>query len=79
MNLKMKQICSAIKKVQLSQSTITRTVECVSDDSEQQLRQDLEICEFFSLQLDESTDVCDASQLIVFIWSSVMAILRRSC
>jgi hypothetical protein len=28
---------------------------------------DLEICEIFSLQLDESTDVCDASQLLVFI------------
>jgi hypothetical protein len=37
----------------------------ISDDNEQ-LRQGLEICEFFSLQLDESA-VCDASQLLVFI------------
>jgi hypothetical protein len=39
----------------------------MSDDTEQQMRQDLEICEFFSLQLDESTDVSDVSQLLVFI------------
>jgi hypothetical protein len=38
----------------------------MSDDSVQ-LRQDLEICEFVSLQLDEAADICDASQLLVFI------------
>jgi hypothetical protein len=37
------------------------------DDTEQQMRQDLEICEYFSLQLDESTDISDVSQLLVFI------------
>jgi hypothetical protein len=61
------EICNAIKEVQLSRSTVTRRVECMSDDNEQQMRQDLEICEFFSLQLDESTDVNDVSQLLVFI------------
>jgi hypothetical protein len=30
--------------------------------------EDLEICEFFCLQLHDSTDVCDASQLLIFIW-----------
>jgi hypothetical protein len=54
-------LCSAIKEVQLSRSTVTRRVEYMSDDIEQQMRQDLEICEFFSLQLDESTDVSDVS------------------
>jgi len=38
-------------------------VEYGYDDIEQQLRQGLEICEFFILQLDESADVCDASQV----------------
>jgi hypothetical protein len=47
------EICNAIKEVQLSQSTVTRSVECMSDGIEQQKRQDFEICEFFSLQLDE--------------------------
>jgi hypothetical protein len=74
------EICNAIKEVQLSRSTVTRRVECMSDDTEQQMRQDLEICEFLSLQIDESTDVCDISKLLVFFgWSSTMAILRRSC
>jgi hypothetical protein len=61
------EICNAIKEVQLSRSTVTRRVECMSDDNEQQMRQDLEICEFFSLKLDESTDVSDVSQLLVFV------------
>jgi hypothetical protein len=60
------EICNVVKDIQLSQSTITRRVECMSDDNEQ-LRQDLEICEFFSLKLDKSVDVCDASQLLLFI------------
>jgi hypothetical protein len=40
-------MCNAIKEVQLSRNTVTRRVECMSDDAEQQMRQDLEICEFF--------------------------------
>jgi hypothetical protein len=61
------EISNASKEVQLSQSTITRRVECMSDDIEQQLRQDLEICEFFILELDESVDIWDApSYLFLF-------------
>jgi len=40
MDLKITQICNAIK--------VTIRVECMSDDNEQQLRQDLEICEFLA-------------------------------
>jgi hypothetical protein len=61
------EIHNANKEVQLFQSAVTGRVECMSDDIEQKLRQDLEISEFFSLQLDESTDVCHVSQLLVFI------------
>jgi hypothetical protein len=39
----------------------------MSNDTEQQMRHDLEICEFFSLQLGGSTNVSDLSQLLVFI------------
>jgi hypothetical protein len=46
----------------------------MSDDAEQQLRQFLEIREFFSIQLDESTDICEVFQLHAFM----MEILR-SC
>jgi hypothetical protein len=55
------ETCNAIKDVQLFGSTLTRGVEYMPDDIEQQMRQDLEICEFISLQLDESTDVSDVS------------------
>jgi hypothetical protein len=61
------EMCNTNKEVQLSRSTVTRRLECMSDNTEQQMRQDLEICEFSSLQLDESTDVNDVSQLLVFI------------
>jgi hypothetical protein len=61
------EIYNANKEVQLSRSTVTRRLECMSDDIEQKMRQDLEICEFSSLQLDESTDVSDVSQSLVFI------------
>jgi hypothetical protein len=61
------KICNAIKEVQLSRRTVTRRVECMSNDTEQQMRQDLEIYVLFSLQLYESTNVSDVSQLLVFI------------
>jgi hypothetical protein len=41
-------------------------MEFMSDDTEQ-LRQDFEICTFFSLQMDESADVCDVFLLLVFV------------
>jgi ACT domain-containing protein len=47
------QIYNAIKEVQLSRSTVTKRVECKSGDIEQQLRQDVEIRDVFSPQLDE--------------------------
>ncbi|KAJ4922048.1 hypothetical protein JOQ06_021512 [Pogonophryne albipinna] len=39
----------------------------MAEDLTQQLRKDIEDCECFSLQLDESTDVSDTAQLCVFI------------
>jgi hypothetical protein len=39
----------------------------MSDDAEQQLGEVLEICEFFGIQLDESTDICEVFQLLAFI------------
>jgi len=66
MNLKIKQICNAIKEVQLSQSTVTRRVEYMSTLNNH-WGKILKFVNFFSLQLGELTDVCDASQLLVFI------------
>jgi hypothetical protein len=61
------EICNAITEVKLSQGAVTKRVYCMSNDNEQQLWKDLEICESFSLWLDKSTDVSDVSQLLVFI------------
>jgi hypothetical protein len=60
-NIKIKQIFSAVMDVQLFLCTDIRRADCMSDNAEQQLMQVLEICEFFSIQLEESIDICDVS------------------
>jgi hypothetical protein len=66
-NLKIKlKYAVQIKKVQLFRNIVMRGVECVFVDTrataERRYRN-----HFFCLQLDESTDVCDVSHLLVFI------------
>ncbi|PNF31602.1 hypothetical protein B7P43_G18079, partial [Cryptotermes secundus] len=60
-------LMSSIKGLQLSHQTVARRVERISDNLEYQLHQDLQSCEYFSLQLDESTDISDVAQLYVFV------------
>ena len=62
------EILSSIKALQLSRSTVTQRCEVMAEDLTQQLWKDITDCECFSLQLDESTDVIDTSQLCIFIW-----------
>ena len=61
------EIVKAIKEVQLSRNTTTRRCEGMALDVEEQLRKDIDFCECFSLQFDESTDMVDVAQLCVFI------------
>jgi hypothetical protein len=61
------EILSAIKSMQLSANTVMRRVEVMSNDIFLQLRTDLDNCVYFSLQLDESTDVVDTAQMAVFV------------
>lgn len=61
------EIVDAIKGVQLSRNTATRRCEEMAVDVEEQLRKDIDACECFSLQFDESTDMVDMAQLCVFI------------
>ena len=66
----------------LSIHTVIRKVESMFDDIEQKGKQDIDIYECFSLQLVESTDVCNVSMLLllirmVFIDGSIR--LSRSC
>lgn len=61
------EIISTIKDMQLSWNTVTRRCEGMAEDVETQLKKDIDACECFSLQFDESTDLVDVAQLCVFI------------
>jgi hypothetical protein len=56
------EMSTTIKEVKLSGSTLSIRV-----DTEQELKQDFEICEVLKLHLDGSTYVCDVSGLVDFI------------
>lgn len=60
-------IVNAIKDVQLSRNTVTRRCEEMAENLHEQLKKDIDACECFSLQFDESTDMVDVAQLCIFI------------
>lgn len=62
-----REIMSAIQDLQLSNKTVTRRINVISTDIQTQLKSDMEICDWFSLQFDESTDISDTAQLAVMI------------
>ena len=61
------EILSSIKALQLSRTTVTWHGEVMAEVLTQQLWKDIAHCEHFLLQLDESTDVNDTSQMCIFI------------
>ena len=61
------EILNAIKDLQLSRRTVTRRIEDINKNVTRQLEDDIQSCRFFSLQFDESTDIVDTAELIVFI------------
>lgn len=61
------EIMSAVKAVQLTRNTVTRRCKMMGDNLVQQLAKDIDCCECFSLQMDESTDITDKAQLCIFI------------
>jgi hypothetical protein len=56
-----------IGNVSLSRQTITRRISDIASRNVEILRQKIKQFEFFSLCLDESTDICDSAQLAIFI------------
>lgn len=60
-------ILSKVQNTPLSRVTMSRRVKAISTNIQDQLTEDLRECEWFSLQLDESTDVTDVAQVSVFI------------
>lgn len=61
------EIKKAIHGLQLSRNTVMRRIETMSENINEQLQRDIVRCVAFSLQLDESTDITDTAQLLIFI------------
>ena len=51
----------------MSNNTVTRRIHAISADIQTQLKTDLEICDWFLLQIDESIDISDTAQLAVMV------------
>uniref|UniRef100_H2YAK2 DUF4371 domain-containing protein n=1 Tax=Ciona savignyi TaxID=51511 RepID=H2YAK2_CIOSA len=55
------------KKLQLSNTTITRRIECISNDQRDQLLEKSKQFVCYSVALDSSKDITDTEHLVVFI------------
>ena len=62
-----KELAGKFQKVSLSHQTVARRVKDLSNNVKLQLHTKVKNCKYFSLALDESTDVSDISQLLVCI------------
>lgn len=56
-----------IRKIPLSDNTISRRIEDMSKDVEDQVIEKLKTVDFFALQLDESTDITGKPQVLTFV------------
>lgn len=61
------KVVEKVDKISLSRQTVTRRIENVDKYLNNQLRNDLAACSYFSICLDESTDITDVSQLLIFV------------
>ncbi|GFX87002.1 uncharacterized protein TNCV_2636421 [Trichonephila clavipes] len=61
------EILGAINMLQLSARITTRKIELIASNLEAKLANDVETCEFFSIQLDESIDAVDTAQLAISV------------
>ncbi len=58
---------SRLKTIPLSNDTVARRISDLAEDIEAQLFERLKIAEKYALQLDESTDISNKAQLLVYI------------
>uniref|UniRef100_W5MJY2 DUF4371 domain-containing protein n=1 Tax=Lepisosteus oculatus TaxID=7918 RepID=W5MJY2_LEPOC len=61
------EIRTPISNMSLGAETVARRVESLSEDISQQVLRDLSLFEFFSLQFDESMNMTDTTQLVLFV------------
>ncbi len=54
------------ESVSLSRRTVTRRISDIQCQIQERLKHTINNCRYFSLALDESTDVSDVSQLLIF-------------
>jgi len=62
-----KEIIETMSHIPISTSTHTRNTEVLANDNHKLLKQDLSIADFYSLALDESCDITDTAQLIIYV------------
>jgi len=60
-------IMQKVRNLQLSHQTVSRRIQDLSTDLEEQLRNQLKTCQAFSIALDESTDISDTAQIVFWI------------
>ncbi|CAH1989209.1 unnamed protein product [Acanthoscelides obtectus] len=61
------KVAEKFETVSVSHQTIARRVDHINEHVSKKLRDVVEKCKYFSLCLDESTDLSDISQLVIFI------------
>lgn len=64
---------SKIQRISLSNNTVKRRIQDISEDINEQLMSRLRSCKKFSLQIDESTDISSQANLLVYVryaWES---------
>lgn len=62
-----KNIQAKFKDIPLSNNTMTRRIEELADNVSEQIAFHASNCKFFSLAMDESTDISDTAQVSIFI------------
>lgn len=62
-----KQEANKIKNIPLSDNTISRRINDMANDIQVQLIEKLKNSQHLALQFDESTDVSDCAQFVVFV------------
>ena len=62
-----KQVETKLKDIPLSNNTMTRCAEDLAENVREQVAFHASNCKFFSLSMDESTDLSDMAQLNIFV------------